>query len=141
MIDRKHIEEILRINGLAPTAADEEIRSVLISAKWQEKDVQTALTVLRESESGDSHVDTLHNVFVSDKKLSPESIQSLLGIDLEINSKDIAALKANGRSLSLWQIVAVILVATFLATGSIMAMMYVNNFGLFHPSMTNSGGV
>ncbi|MEZ4200095.1 MAG: hypothetical protein R3B69_00595 [Candidatus Paceibacterota bacterium] len=102
MIDRRHIEKILRINGLSPIAEDEEIRSVLISAKWHKDDVETALTVLRENTTtGQAHVDVLHNVFNSDARLSPEAIQSLLGIDVELTSDQVAALHGGKRTVSL----------------------------------------
>lgn len=134
MIDRRHIEKILRINGLPATAEDEEIRSVLISARWEESDIETALTVLRENlNTGAEHVDTLHNVFNSDTRLSPESIQSLLGIEVEMNSRQLASFKDSKQSVSFWQIFSIIIYATILAFSSILMVMYIQNFGFFHP--------
>lgn len=136
MIDRRHIEKILRINGLSPTAEDEEIRSVLISAKWHKDDVETALTVLRENTTtGQAHVDVLHNVFNSDARLSPEAIQSLLGIDVELTSDQVAALHGGKRTVSFWQVLSIILYATVLAFGSIILVMYIQNVGIFHPAV------
>lgn len=136
MIDRLHVEHILKLNGLTPTAPDEEIRSVLVSAKWQDEEVETALTVLREKiNSHVSRVDTLHNVFLSDKRLSPEAIHSLLGIDVEISAKEILESKEHKRNISFFQVMTIIIYATILAFGSIMVVMYVQNFGIFHPSL------
>ena len=134
MIDRKHIEKVLKINGISETAPDEEIRSILISAKWHEDEVRTALTVLRENvDTKSTRVDTLHNVFRSDKKLSPEAISSLLGIDVEISSHDLLALRESRKNISFWQILSIIGYATILAFGSILIVMYIQNFGIFHP--------
>jgi len=136
MIDREHIEKILKINGLSPTSADEEIRSVLISAKWHKEDVETALTVLRENiNTHESRVDTLHNVFLTDRRLSPEAIESLLGIDVEIDSQELESLRESRRHISFWQVLSIIGYATLLAFGSILVIMYVQNFGVFHPSL------
>ncbi len=135
MIDRTHIEQILKLNGLAPTAADEEIRSVLISARWNKEDVETAITVLRENiNTHKSRVDTLHDVFLTDKKLSPEAIHSLLGIDVQVNSDELETLRVGRRNLFRWQILSIFIIAILIAITFILGMMYMGAFGIFHPS-------
>lgn len=135
MIDRTHIEQILKLNGLAPTAADEEIRSVLISARWNKEDVETAITVLRENvNTHKSRVDTLHDVFLTDKKLSPEAIHSLLGIDVQVDSRELETLRVSRRNLYHWQIFSIFVIALLIAITLILGMMYMTGFGLFHPS-------
>lgn len=134
MIDRKHIERILKINGISPTAADEEIRSVLVSAKWHKDDVETALTVLRENvNTHQTRVDTLHNVFLTDKRLSPEAIKSLLGIDVEVSSEQLESLKNSRRHINVMQVLTIAGYASVLAAGSIVAVMYWQQIGFFHP--------
>lgn len=136
MIDRGHIEQILKLNGLSATAPDEEIRSVLISARWNKEDVETAITVLRENTTTHkSRVDTLHDVFLTDKALSPEAIHSLLGIDVEVNSSELHSLRNSRRNLYRWQLLSIFLIALFLAFSSILAMMYMQELGPFHPGM------
>lgn len=136
MIDRRHIEQILRLNGLTPTAADEEIRSVLISARWHKEDVETAITVLRENTTTHkSRVDTLHDVFTTDKKLSPEAIQTLLGIDVQINSSELENLRKSRQSVYFWQVVSIFMIAIAMAAIMIVFMMYSQQVGIFHPSM------
>lgn len=131
-----HVEHILKLNGLTPTAPDEEIRSVLVSAKWQDEEVETALTVLREKiDSSFSRVDTLHNVFLSDKKLSPEAISSLLGINMKLSMDQVYEDRKRKKSVSFLQLMTIIVYATLLAFGSIIVVMYVQNFGIFHPSI------
>jgi len=135
MIDRNHIEQILKLNGLAATAADEEIRSVLISARWNKEDVETAITVLRENvNTHKSRVDTLHDVFLTDKKLSPEAIHSLLGIDVQVDSNELETLRVSRRNLYHWQIVSIFIIAILIAVTMVLGMMYLSGFGVFHPS-------
>lgn len=135
MIDRTHIEQILKLNGLPPTAADEEIRSVLISARWNKEDVETAITVLRENvNTHKSRVDTLHDVFLTDKKLSPEAIHSLLGIDVQVDSKELETLRVSRRNLYYWQILSIFVIAILIAFTLVLGMMYMTGFGVFHPS-------
>lgn len=136
MIDRRHIEQILRLNGLTPTAADEEIRSVLISARWHKEDVETAITVLRENTTTHkSRVDTLHDVFTTDKKLSPEAIQTLLGIDVEVNSIELESLRKSRESIYIWQILSIFMIAIALAAIFIVFMMYSLKVGIFFPTL------
>ena len=136
MIDRTHIEHILKLNGISPTADDEEIRSVLISAKWDEDEVETALTVLRENPTTkESRVDTLRNVFQTDARLSPEAIESLLGIDVEMTSEDIEVRRTRQQQISFWQVMVIIFYGTLLAFASILVVMYVQQFGPFHPGV------
>lgn len=133
MIDRKHVEQLLKVNGLSPTAADEEIRSVLISARWHKEDVETAITVLRENvNTHQSRVDTLHDVFMTDRRLSPEAIHSLLGIDMEVNTSDLEIMRSKRQSLYMWQTISIFLMAFVIAAGMVLALMYTQGIGLFY---------
>lgn len=136
MIDRKNIEQILRLNGLSETAPDEEIRSVLISARWNKEDVETAITVLRENiKTHESRVDKLHDVFFADRALSPEAIHSLLGIDVEVNSSELATLRSHRRNVYHLQLISIFVFSILIALGSIVAMLYWQQVGPFHPSL------
>lgn len=133
MIDRNRIEKILKINGLSSSSPEEEIRSILISARWQEDDVETALTVLRENKvTGASRVDTLHNVFLTDRRLSPEAIEALLGIEVEMTSNDLNSLKVSRNSYSITQLFIIVVLGTVLAAVMVFGTMYINGFGFFH---------
>lgn len=136
MIGRNHIEQILKLNGLSPTAPDEEIRSVLISARWQEEDVQTAIMVLRENtKTHQSRVDRMNNVFLSDNTLSPEAIHSLLGINVEINSSELNNLRVRRQSAYNWQVASIFIFSILIAFASIAVMMYWQQVGPFHPGV------
>ena len=88
MIKRDQIESILKINGVQPTSPDEEIRSVLLSARYSKDEVDTAIMVLRENtKTNKTRVDGLHKVFRSDEALSPEEISQLLGIEIELSDR------------------------------------------------------
>ena len=49
MLQKKDIETILKINGVSAVAPDEEIRTVLLSARYNNDEVDTAIMVLREN--------------------------------------------------------------------------------------------
>lgn len=133
MIDRSHIEQLLKINGLSPTADDEEIRSVLISARWHKEDVETAITVLRENKTThQSRVDTLHDVFLTDRRLSPEAIHDLLGIDTNVSGSELEQLRNKRKATYLWQIISIVLLALLIATGSLLGLMYMEKIGVFY---------
>lgn len=134
MIDRRYIERVLKLNGLSETAPDEEIRSVLISARWDKQDVETAITVLRENiNTHASRIDTFHDVFLTDKALSPEAISSLLGINVDISSSELQTLRAARRNHYYWQLASIFLIALCLACSFIFGMMYLQSLGPFHP--------
>lgn len=132
MIDRKQIETILRANGVAPTADDEQIRSILLSAKWDENKVDTALTVLKENTSShQTHIDTLHKVFRSDETLSPQEISSLLGIDVKMPTYNQS--KANSwKVLSVSESTVILFTSFFIAFVSIAYVMYSQEIGPFY---------
>jgi hypothetical protein len=135
MIDKRHVESVLRINGLTKTAADEEIRSVLLSARFEKDEIETALMVLRENvKTSETRVDGLHKVFRSDQVLQPEEISELLGVDVALptitEQKVVQRKYAFLQFLSLWTASLVIAVTT------VLVYMYIHNIGFFHP--TNS---
>ena len=132
MIDRQHIERILRMNGLTETAADEEIKALLLSAKWKQDDVETALTVLRENkETHEERVETSHNIFRSDTRLQPESIQSLLGIDVGITSDEIENIRSARQHISIAQAATILFFAMMFALVCMFAFMWYHQMGIF----------
>lgn len=137
MIDRQHIEEFLKINGVDVSAPDEEIKSILISARWNNDDVETALLVLRENtKSHATHVDSLHKVFQSDDKMSPEAISALLGVDIEVSTDDVTHGRTRkGRSLSMGQALQISLISLALSMGFVFASMWYFEMGIFHITM------
>lgn len=137
MFERRHVEELLRINGVPLTAPDEEIKSVLISARWHEKDVETAMTVLRENTiSHETHLDTLQKMFRTDAKLKPETISALLGVDIDIASGTIKTTEQlRKRSLTLGQCIHIAVLSIVLSSVCVLGAMWFEHAGLFHITM------
>lgn len=137
MFERRHIEELLRINGVPTTAPDEEIKSVLLSARWHEKDVETAMHVLRENKTNHkTHVDSLHKIFSSDSKLRPETINALLGIDIEIPRGGIDTDKRHiRRSVTPLKVIQIFCVTIILSVLCLFFSMWYFEIGMFHVTM------
>ena len=139
MIEKYHIENILKVNGVAPTSPEEVIRSVLLSARYNNDEVDAAIMVLRENtKTNETHVDGLHKVFRSDSVLSPEEISRLLGVDIELD--DARARATRKREPSFTQYFVLVLIATCIATAGVVWAMQVHEVGPFHPTASAAGG-
>ncbi len=133
MIERSHIEKFLQLNGVSPTAPDEEIKSVLISASWHEDDVNAAIMVLRENkDTSRARVDSVHRIFHTDEKLQPEMVSSLLGIDMGISSSDIAVRRAAKNGLTPGEVLRLMGISITLSVLSILFLMWYFEVGFFH---------
>jgi len=137
MFQRNHIEKLLRLNGVDTTDSDEEIKSVLISAQWHKDDVEAAVLVLRENKTDHkTRVDSLHKVFRSDERLRPETISSLLGIEMNITSKELASRqKHSSAKLPPSHILVVACAALTLSLIFVFASMHYLEMGLFHKTL------
>jgi hypothetical protein len=132
MIDKRNVEAFLRVNGIPSTAKDEEIRSVLMSARWNNNEVDTALMVLKENTlNKETHVDTLHKVFNSDDRLSSSEISKLLGIDVSISDTDLSLNSKQALSQNTTAVITFIL-SIVIAVSSIGYLMYQEQAGVFH---------
>jgi hypothetical protein len=129
MIDRDFIERYLAINGIEPSAPDDQIKKVLFSAQWHEEDVETALTVLREdAQTHETHVDSLHKVFHTDDRLQPETISSLLGIDVDLPPAQKFSKKGTWAASPIFMTA---LVAFTLSLAFVLVAMWQMRIGLF----------
>lgn len=135
MIKRDQVEAILKVNGVAPGSPDEQIRSVLLSARYSKDEVDTAIMVLRENtKTNKTRVDGLHKVFRTDEALRPDEIYQLLGIEVDID-QSIQPQNQN-RDLSSLHYVVVWVLSVALAVCGILFYMYLYKIGLFHPSVS-----
>jgi len=133
MIDRRHLETVLRINGVEVTSPDEQIRSVLLSARFNEDEVETALTILRENvDTKELRVDGLHKVFRTDESLKSSEVNYLLGIDVSFDQK-ISVPEATKKA-HVAEFVVLCLVSLVIAAAAIVFYMYSHQMGLFHAS-------
>ena len=134
MIARDQIEKILKINGVAPTSPDEQIRSVLLSARYNTDEVDMALMVLREDlKTRQTKVDGLHKVFRTSEALQPSEVSALLGIDISVDTA--IEQRKIARRLSTIQVMIVWLMSVAVAVSGIMFYMYMQKIGVFHPSV------
>jgi len=135
ILQKKHIETILKINGVSSNSPDEEIRSVLLSARYDDDEINTAIMVLRENlKTKETTVDGLHKVFRTHNSLKSHEISSLLGIDVEINELPIHSVKTNENEFK-HSLIFVIIAVTIAAIGVFTAM-YWYKVGVFYPSDT-----
>ncbi len=135
MLQRQQIESILKINGVSTASPDDEIRSVLLSARFNEDEIDTAILVLRENKKTNiSRVDGLHKVFRSGEALHPSEISSLLGIEvniIELTNKKVTEAK----KLIFAQGVVIMIIALALASLGILIAMFIYKVGIFHTSL------
>lgn len=134
MINREQIEAILKINGVAPSSPDDQIRSVLLSARYSKDEVDTAIMVLREDvKTNEAHVDGLHKVFRTNDALKSEEISRLLGIDVTLEDEVVP--QSRHRTMSTMQHVLVWTLSVVVAIMGVLFYMYLHRVGIFHPSV------
>lgn len=132
MLDRNHVERFLELNGVSAAAPDEEIRSLLISARWHQDDVEAALVVLREDQKKHTQrIDSVHKVFQSSQRLNPETLSSLLGIDIELSSV-VSEHKQELESAYRSQIISIALVSVALSILFTLGAMWIMQIGFFY---------
>lgn len=134
MISREQVESLLKINGMSAASPDEHIRSVLLSARYNRDEVDTALMVLREDmKTKQTRVDGLHKIFRSDESLRPKEISKLLGI--EVDASQFVEVSQTQRDYATIQYIVVWFFSVVLAVSGILFYMYVNQVGMFHPTV------
>ncbi|MEN9920936.1 MAG: hypothetical protein RL538_829 [Candidatus Parcubacteria bacterium] len=135
MLDKKHIETILKINGIGETAPDEQVRSVLLSARFNADEVETALMILRENtKTNKTRVDGLHKVFRTDQSLDASEISSLLGVEVNFTDKVTVQTGINAKRFTIIQVIILWAVSFIIATTALLFYMYSHEMGVFHPS-------
>lgn len=90
MIDRKALENFLRLNGLQSDADESSVRTLLKNAKWTNDDIESACSVLKCTHEELQKLNSMpgsQRIFDSDHTLSSDAINSLLGMDLEIGKE------------------------------------------------------
>lgn len=136
MISREQIESLLKINGMSATAPDEHIRSVLLSARYNHDEVDTALMILREDlRTKQTRVDGIHKIFRSDETLQPKEISKLLGI--EVDASKFAPAEEMQHDYAFLQYVIVWFFSVVFAVTGILLYMYLNEVGFFYTASAN----
>lgn len=135
MIKRSQIEKILHVNGVSTTSPDDDIRSVLLSARFDKDEVDTAIMVLRENKTTKQiRVDGLHKVFRSDEALDPKEISELLGIEVDASAFYQPKIESGATTMVGVQYVTIWLLSVFFAVLTVLMFMYFNQVGPFHAS-------
>lgn len=136
MYTKRHIETILRINGLSLAASDEEIKSVLLYAKCE--DVDTIISALRNEKTdadrdlcGASRPKTRCNVLLADERLKPETIRELLGVDVEVRFEDIDVARQQRQQISVAQVLSIFGWSALCAAIAISGIMWYYQIGVF----------
>lgn len=140
MMNKKQLESLLKINGVPPTAPKEVIRSVLISARYTDNEIDTAITILSqetEINPADPNANGLHKIFRSDQSLKSEEISELLGIDITVGN--IEGKNIKNRNLSTREVVIICVTSVLLALIGIIFYMYIYDAGFFHQSASAGG--
>lgn len=134
MMKRDQIESVLKINGVQPTSPDEQIRSVLLSARYSKDEVDTAIMVLRENtKTNKTRVDGLHKVFRSNQGLQPDEISQLLGIEVNLSER-VQPDSVDSKNFSKLQSIIIAALSLLIAIMSLAFYMYIYKIGIFHPS-------
>lgn len=133
MIDNKQLEVILRIHGLSPASSDEELRSILVAAKYTEEEVNESINHLRKSKS-EVVEDGLFKIVRTDSSLRPAEISALLGIDVTVEIQRDGLRRIEPTSPGYYFIVLATIL--FLAFFGIVFAMYQHEAGPFHASVS-----
>jgi len=134
MMKRNQIESLLKLNGVTSTAPDEQIRSVLLSARYTQDEVDTAIMVLRQNtKTNETHVDGLHKVFRTNAGLRPNEISQLLGIDVQVSGRVTTDENEDNRRLSGFQNLIITFLSIVVAMLGLAFYMYIYKIGIFYP--------
>lgn len=131
MISREVVERYLKANNVQPTASEDEIKEMLLRARWHETDVEIALTVLRENpETQVQNTDTHQHIFQTDQPLQAETISALLGIDIDLATVQ-KKLQQNHRAAAS-SVLIVLAVAMGLSATFVGVAMWILQMGPFY---------
>lgn len=140
MFSKEYVKKVLHINGLSPNSADEEIRSVLLYAKCE--NVDSAITALRDANTdqtddicGLQQAPARCNVLLVDKRLSPDMIKNLLGVDMELSYDELEAAREARRSVSWVQIGSIFALSLACAALAILGLMWHYQIAFFYPGL------
>lgn len=137
MFQREYIEKLLSLNGVSIDSSDDEIKSVLLSARWHKDDVEAAVLVLRENtKTHETHVDSLHKIYRSDERMRPETVSALLGVEMNISGEDITKKRRRvSRGLGPAQMLSITLISLALSLIFVFSAMWYLQTGLFHTTL------
>jgi len=140
MFERNQLETILKINGVSVNASPEEIKDILLSASYNNQEIETAINILKETTAPNPVKFTdLQKVFLTADSLKPAEISALLGIEVKIGNVQVTHRK-NGE-MTTGESMAVVIFSIIIAISGVTIGMYFYEVGLFHPTATAFGAL
>lgn len=143
MVDREHIINFLRINNISPSASEDAIEEALRIARWRDEDIRTALLKLNNDTDEKRPMEhNPHNLFFSNVAVAPETLSSLLGIDIAVThanhfpgDRDSTEYAAYSKMV----IVLTILCSVILGVFATLFIMYIYDIGPFYSPIESYG--
>lgn len=134
MVDRLHIQRILRLNGVSEIASPEEIKMVLLKAGLSLRDLDTVAlfseNIVTNNEIATGGVQTL---FKTDNALNPEHISSLLGIRVQVSKIQLEKeYSVVSKAVFALQVLCTVTFTFLFATAGVIALLWYTKTGFFH---------
>jgi hypothetical protein len=141
MVDREHISNFLRVNGISPGSSEEAIRNALHVAGWNDVDVEAAILKLRNQNERPTP-DAYHpqNLFFTNTPIAPETLSSLLGLRtstpaMQLTGSSLAQDKSN--RFETLMLVFAVLFSVLVGVTLTLFIMYVYHIGPFYTPVEN----
>jgi hypothetical protein len=125
MMQKKEIETMLALNGIALDGSEIEIRAVFERAGYTESESDTLLAMLRGTAPViPSKLDNIQKSMRMDKPLKPGEVAQLLGIDMDVDVDETGSRKSRIQKLTAVQIFLIGLVSSMLVLAGLFGAMY-----------------
>ena len=140
MLQKTHIQSILKINGINQDSTEEEVRAVLSSASYTEDEINAAVSMLKSGveEPSLSKLDGLHKVFRSSDTLKPSEISDLLSIEVGVNELNTTR---TSRATDLNEPIVFTFATVLISAVGLIVAMYIYNIDILHIAEKAFGGV
>jgi len=141
-MDKEHVTNFLRINDIPFTASDDAIREALARAMWHERDIDMAVRTLNDTEEEKRPISAhdSRGLFFTDVPIAPETLTSLLGVDVSLQNARNDAERNHAASrgdTSAAVVLLTILVSVILAFFTTLLLMYFYNIGPYYSPVEN----
>ena len=127
MVDKIHIENFLKLNGLTTEDTEEAIRAALEAARWPLEDIEETFRVLAGQASAEkTETVVLRQLFTSDLHVDPTALSELLGVKVP-GKKEMPRKKIEKTKWRVSVVIAYSLSACVLVGGAIFLFYGVSN--------------
>lgn len=141
-MDKRYIENFLRLNGISLAANEREMRDALRAAEWQTDDIEIAMDRVRQPEDrwSDEHREGARNIFFTDMSVPPETLSSLLGLTVSVDNYQKEQAEKNSFRSQMFKVVTIfliVIVSVALGVLSTFFFMYMAEIGPFYSPIEN----